>query len=210
MSSAVSILQKSLFEYKYNLPADQVEKLETYIKELLKWNKAYNLTGFKTEQEMVNKNVIDSLSVSEFLIGNSVLDVGTGAGFPGLPLAIVNPKKTFTLLDSSQKRIAFLRNLITLLGINNVNLVCSRVEDFTGSFTSITSRAFASLEKMLVLTGHLCDENGCFLAMKGKLDKEEITNIPKGFVVDKTLFLDSLVKLGERHLVVVRKTINKE
>ena len=151
MSNNNSFLRQALVSHGYKLPEEQIIKLETYIKELLKWNRVYNLTGFKTEQDMINKNIIDSLSINEFLIGNSVLDVGTGAGFPGLPLAIINPNIQFTLLDSLQKRIAFLRNLVTLLGINNVNLVCSRVEDFTGNFTSVTSRAFASLEKMLLL-----------------------------------------------------------
>lgn len=188
---------------------EQLKQLEDYIRETLKWNKVYNLTGIKSEKDFILKNIIDSLSILGFLNADNILDVGTGAGLPGIPLAIFNPQKQFTLLDSSQKKITFLRNLVSLLGINNVNLVCSRVEEFQGSFDCITSRAFADIQKMLNLAGHLCEESGFFLAMKGKISEASKEITPNGFVVEEIVKLQVPKQIGERTLVIARKLKDK-
>lgn len=161
------------------LPAPQKQQLEDYLILLSKWNNTYNLTAIKNYDEMVVKHVLDSLSIQDYVTGDSVLDVGTGAGLPGLVLAIVFPDKQFTLLDSNGKKIRFLLQAIHDLGLKNCEAIQSRVEDYQPqkSFDCITSRAFASLKEMLLLTQHLSHDKTAWLAMKGDIADEEFSDI---------------------------------
>ncbi|HHL1275276.1 TPA: 16S rRNA (guanine(527)-N(7))-methyltransferase RsmG, partial [Haemophilus influenzae] len=142
----------------------QIQQLINLVNLLNKWNKAYNLTSVRDPQEMLVKHILDSLVVSPYLQGDRFIDVGTGPGLPGLPLAIINPSKQFVLLDSLGKRISFIRNAIRELGLTNVTPVLSRVEEYQpeDKFDGVLSRAFASLKDMTDWCYHLPKENGYF------------------------------------------------
>ena len=162
-----------------DLSPQQKKLLETYLELLSKWNKTYNLTAIKDYDEMVVKHILDSLSIKEYVAGNTIIDVGTGAGLPGLVLAIVFPDKHFTLLDSNGKKIRFLIQAIHELGLKNCATVQARAEDYKPekTFDCVTSRAFADLKLMLDLTRHLAHENTVWLAMKGDVSDEELSHI---------------------------------
>ncbi len=150
-----------------------------YIELLAKWNTAYNLTAVKDPEAMLNRHILDSLSVHSFIRGKYCLDIGTGPGLPGLILALAQPEKHWTLLDSNQKKIRFLRHVVAELNINNVELVHGRIEAFkpTKDFDTIICRAFAPLVRMLEQTGHLLTPDNQLLAMKGKQVKTEIDEL---------------------------------
>lgn len=138
-------LDRLLEQAQINLTDQQKEQLVGFVRLLDKWNKAYNLTSVRNPDEMLVKHILDSLVVSEHLQGNNFIDVGTGPGLPGIPLAIANPDKQFVLLDSLGKRITFIKNALRELGITNVTPVLSRVEEYKEqTFDGVLSRAFAS------------------------------------------------------------------
>jgi len=152
---------------------------------LYKWNKAYNLTSVRDPDAMLVRHIMDSICVSPYLHGKSVIDVGTGPGLPGLPLAIVNPEKNFVLLDSLGKRITFIRQVIHELGLTNVTPVLARVQDFRpeSGFDSVVSRAFASLADMLGWCHHLVSDSGRFVALKGLAADDELADVKAPFEV---------------------------
>lgn len=157
---------------------EQQDQLLSLLQQLSKWNKTYNLTAIKDPMECLTLHLFDSLAVIPFISQETILDVGAGAGFPGLPLAIMLPKTQFTLLDSNSKKIRFIRQQIHELKLSNVEVIHSRVEDVKGAqYQGIISRAFASIEDMVNLTKHLLASDGLWLAMKGKysgLETEEL------------------------------------
>ncbi|UAX41847.1 16S rRNA (guanine(527)-N(7))-methyltransferase RsmG [Pasteurella canis] len=173
---------------------------------LHKWNKTYNLTSVRDPMDMLVKHILDSLVVSPHLQGNHFIDVGTGPGLPGLPLAIINPEKHFVLLDSLGKRISFIRNALRELKIINVEPVLSRVEDYQPkqSFDGVLSRAFASLKDMTDLCQHLPNKQGYFYALKGIYNQEEVLQLDPKFTVEKVIELQVPTLVGERHLVIVK------
>lgn len=189
------------------IPAHQQDQLIGYVEMLHKWNKAYNLTSVRDPQEMIIKHIMDSIVVSQHLEGSTFIDVGTGPGLPGIPLAIVNPEKSFTLLDSLGKRIRFIRQVIHELKIDNVTPVQSRVEDFQpeAGFDGVLSRAFASMNDMISWCHHLPAADGHFLALKGQVDQAEIDALPADCSVTdiKPLTVPGLE--GQRHLVILSK-----
>ncbi|MFZ7275044.1 16S rRNA (guanine(527)-N(7))-methyltransferase RsmG [Avibacterium avium] len=188
--------------------SDQQKDLLVKLVALLdKWNKAYNLTSVRDPQEMLVKHIMDSLVVSPYLQGDRFIDVGTGPGLPGLPLAIINPDKTFVLLDSLGKRISFIRNALRELGITNVIPVLSRVEDYQPEvlFDGVLSRAFASLKDMTDRCQHLVDENGIFYALKGQYHQEEVEQLSDDFVIKNVINLTVPELIGERNLVLLNK-----
>lgn len=182
-------------------------KIQHYIALLLKWNKAYNLTAITAPDEIASKHIADSLIISPFLKGNEIIDIGTGAGLPGIPLAIVNPDKHFTLLDSNGKKIRFLKHVKQQLGLNNVSPVHSRVENFQAEqcFSSVLSRAFASICDMLRGSEHLVCADGRFLAMKGAKPTEELQQLPAGFALEHIHPLTVTGLNAERCLVEIKK-----
>ncbi|WP_281546218.1 16S rRNA (guanine(527)-N(7))-methyltransferase RsmG [Grimontia sp. SpTr1] len=190
-----------------NIPAEQQAQLIGYVEMLHKWNKAYNLTSVRDPNEMIVKHIMDSIVVSQHLDGQSYIDVGTGPGLPGIPLAIINPEKTFTLLDSLGKRIRFIRQVLHELKITNVTAVQSRVEDFQPEqgFDGVLSRAFASMSDMVNWCHHLPSPQGQFLALKGQVDQVEIDELPAGCSVTdiKPLTVPGLE--GQRHLVILAR-----
>ncbi|WP_198781705.1 16S rRNA (guanine(527)-N(7))-methyltransferase RsmG [Shewanella putrefaciens] len=192
-----------------NLPAtaEQKKQLIDFVGMLNKWNKAYNLTSVRDPEAMLIRHIMDSLVVSKHLQGERFIDVGTGPGLPGIPLAIMNPDKTFVLLDSLGKRIRFQKQVAFELGIHNISSVESRVEAYQPEqkFDGVLSRAFASIQDMLTWCHHLPTENGQYYALKGQLNDEEMQQIPAGFVVKDIIEL-KVPKLDEqRHLLKIIK-----
>ncbi|EEW09461.1 16S rRNA (guanine(527)-N(7))-methyltransferase RsmG [Vibrio mimicus] len=186
----------------------QREQLVGYVQLLDKWNKAYNLTSVRDPMEMLVKHILDSLVVSVHLEGERFIDVGTGPGLPGIPLAIMHPDKQFVLLDSLGKRIRFLKQVIHELKINNVLPVQSRVEEFDPDqgFDGVLSRAFASMTDMVNWCQHLPKPNGgVFLALKGVRPDDEITLLPEWCSVTDIKALQVPELEGERHLVILSR-----
>lgn len=184
-----------------DLPVGTEEKLLAYLALLVKWNAAYNLTAVRDPQQMLVKHLLDSLSILPQVADGSLIDVGTGAGLPGLVLAIARPGLRVTLLDSNGKKVRFLRQVIAELKIANAQAVQSRVEEHEARYDVVTSRAFATLADMLAWSGQLAVEGGRFLAMKGQRPDEEIAALPQGFRAVEVLPLAVPYLDEERHLV---------
>ena len=184
--------------------------LLAYLALLLRWNAAYNLTAIRDPREMVAKHLLDSLAMHGATAplaaaGGSLADLGTGAGFPGIPLAIAQPGLQVALVESSGKKARFLREAIRTLGLGNATAVESRIEayDAPAAFDAITARALATLPLILALGGHLLKPGGVLLAMKGVVPADEIAALPPGWEVREIRPL-AVPGLGaERHLVVV-------
>ena len=181
----------------------QKTQLVQLVELLHKWNKAYNLTSVRDPDAMLVKHILDSLVVSPHLHGERFIDVGTGPGLPGLPLAIINPDKQFVLLDSLGKRINFIRQVIQELGLTNVTPVKSRVEEYQPDvgFDCVLSRAFASLEDMLSWCHHLPSEQGSFLVLKGQYPEQELAQLPANIRLVACHELRVPELEGERHLL---------
>ncbi len=176
-----------------------------YVGLLDKWNKAYNLTSVRDPNEMLVRHILDSIIVAPYLQGSRFIDVGTGPGLPGIPLAIVCPESHFTLLDSLGKRVRFLRQVQHELKLDNVTPVQSRVEAFPAEppFDGVISRAFASLNDMVSWCHHLPAANGHY-ALKGLAQKEEMESLPEGYDIVEVIELHVPRLEGERHLVVIK------
>ncbi len=200
-------LDSLLAQANIQVSEQQKDQLIELVNLLNKWNKAYNLTSVRDPQEMLVKHILDSLVVSPYLQGDRFIDVGTGPGLPGLPLAIINPDKQFVLLDSLGKRVSFIRNAVLKLGLTNVTPVLSRVEEYQPEekFDGVLSRAFASLKDMTEWCHHLLSSNGLFYALKGIYHQEEVQNLNDIFTVEKVVSLNVPTLVGERHLVLLTK-----
>ena len=199
-------LSRLLTEAGISLSDQQQQQLVAYVEMLHKWNKAYNLTSVRDPNEMLVRHILDSIVVAPHLQGTRFIDVGTGPGLPGIPLAIVRPESHFTLLDSLGKRVRFLRQVQHELKLTNIEPVQSRVEDFPAEppFDGVISRAFASLNDMVSWCHHLPGEAGRFYALKGQLPEEEIALLPAGLGVESIVELKVPHLEGERHLVIVK------
>ena len=190
------------------------QQLVKLVELLNKWNKAYNLTSVRKPSEMLVKHIMDSVVISPMLEGQCFIDVGTGPGLPGLPLAIINPDKHFFLLDSLGKRISFIKQAVYDLGLTNVTPILARVEEFKPDhklwpehgFDGVLSRAFASLDDMLDWCHHLPNEHGKFYALKGQVPTDELTQLRAGLALDQVHQLAIPQLEGERHLVIVKQT----
>ena len=185
------------------LPVDASRRLTNYLTLLERWNRAYNLTAVRDPAAMVVRHLLDSLSILPWLQEPKVLDVGSGAGLPGLALAITRPDCAFCLLDSNGKRTRFLIQAVAELQLPNVSVVRSRVEDYQPAtlFNSVVSRAFATLADMAANAGRLCAPDGRLLAMKGVFPDDELARLPPGYVVVGVYPLHVPHLEAERHLV---------
>lgn len=178
----------------------QIDQLINYVEMLNKWNKAYNLTAVRDPNEMLIKHIMDSLVVSPYLVGSTFIDVGTGPGLPGIPLAIINPDKQFDLVDSLGKRIRFLKQVQFELKLPNIQPIQSRIEEYNQKkFDGVISRAFASLQDMLTWCKHLPNEQGLFYALKGS----DLDPIPEGFTLKQDIKLTIPELNAERRLMII-------
>lgn len=182
--------------------------LEQLIGLLARWNRAYNLTSVRDPGEMVAVHLLDSLAVRPWIDGDRVLDVGTGGGFPGLPLAICAPRQDFVLLDSVAKKIRFVRQAALELGLGNVTAVHARVEDYPASeaFDTVTCRAFSSLAELVDLAGPRLRDTGRLVLMKGRYPEAELAECPSGWVVREVTPLAVPGLDAQRHVVIVQRS----
>jgi 16S rRNA (guanine527-N7)-methyltransferase len=164
---------------------DLVSAMMQFVMLLEKWNRAFNLTGTRDPADIVTRHVLDSISVRPYLTGISVLDVGTGAGLPGLPLALVESRRLFTLLDSGGKKARFVRHAVAELALNNVAVEQIRVENYSPAdpFDSVVCRAFTSLGNFVRHCGQLAVSGGRLLAMKSRIADTELSDLPSGWAV---------------------------
>jgi len=201
------LLQQGLREMGLDLTAPVRKKLLNFLELLEKWNRAYNLTAVRDPEQMVPRHLLDSLTVLPYLQGPRVLDIGTGAGLPGIPLALARPDLEFTLLDSNAKKTRFATQALHELGLKNVAVVQERVEKFhpETKFDTLIARAFASIPDMLAASRHLCAPRGRFLVMKGVFPQEELAAVTDGYRAEvKALRIPGLD--AARHLVILAPT----
>ena len=188
-------------------PDDALEKYRVLLDELQRWNKKVNLTAIRDRDEMVTAHLLDSLVARPLLHGVRILDVGTGGGFPGLPLAIAEPDREFDLVDSNNKKIMFVQHMIGVLGLDNVNAVKARTEDYAPGyrFDTVIARAVATVPRLLELAGHHVGEDGVFVALKGRYPAEELELSPEHWAYEVTeLYVPGLAE-GSRHAVLLRR-----
>ena len=189
------------------LDAASQAKLVAYLRLIEKWNKVHNLTAVREPGQMVVLHLLDSLAVLPHVAGaRSLLDVGTGAGLPGIPLAVARPDLAVTLLDSSHKKATFLRQAKAELGLANVEVACERVENWhpPASFDVVVSRAFAELADFVTQAGHLVAPGGAMLAMKGLHPYDEIARVPPSHRVENVVALRVPSLDAQRHLVLLK------
>ncbi len=205
------ILSKGLRQLNLAQPVDnrQQASLIKYVELLNKWNKAYNLTAVRKPDQMVTRHLLDSLSICPYLRGKQVLDVGTGAGLPGIPLAIIFPERQFTLLDSNNKKTRFVVQAVSELELPNVDVVQSRVEEFESKayFDTIITRAYSTIGDMIGQTSHLLASEGVFLAMKGTNPIAEVDELVSNYRVEQTHKIKVPGLEEERHLLEI-KSVN--
>lgn len=198
------LLEKRLNELKLSTSHEQREKLLAYVALLYRWNKAFNLTAVREQHLMIDRHIIDSLSIAPYLLGDHLLDVGTGAGLPGIPLSVFYPERQFTLLDSNQKKQIFVSQAVKSLSLNNVHCVCQTVQTYQAEqkFSTILTRAFAPLTEMIPLCAHLLANDGRFFAMMGKATPDLLV-LPVGYQIEDLIKLSVPGEKAERHLAIV-------
>lgn len=201
-----SQLAAGLEALRLELGEAQCQALLGYLGLLAHWNRVYNLTAVRDPELMVSRQLLDSLAILPWLGEGPVLDLGTGAGLPGIPLAIARPGCRFTLLDSNGKKTRFVQQAVGELGLANVEVVRGRVEQLArpGHYAAIVSRAFASLAEMVALSEPLLASGGRWLAMKGALARSELEAVPAGIGYE-AIPLTVPGEAGERHLVVLAR-----
>ena len=202
-----AVLAAGIEELGLCLQASQRKQLLTYIDLLAKWNEVYSLTAIRGEREMLSHHVLDALSIVPHLAGRHFLDVGSGAGLPGIPVAVAKPDCEVTLVESNQKKAAFLQQAVIELALGNATVRATRVETWHPAerFDVIASRAFSDLAEFVGCSQHLLAEHGVFAAMKGALPHAEIERLPRGFKVRAVERLVVPGLAGERHLVLVER-----
>ena len=203
-----SRLDAGLHALQLSVPAPAREQLLAYLEQLHKWNQAYNLSGIRELRDMLDLHLLDSLALAPFIDTSPIADVGTGAGLPGIPLAICLPEKHFRLIDSNSKKTRFIFQTAALLGLRNVEVIHCRAEDYESEsrVAIVTSRAFASLRDFVLRCDHMLANDGKFLAMKGLVPRDEIAALPAQYEVAAIHPL-SLPGSGHvRHVLDIRRS----
>lgn len=204
MNQALS-LEAGINKLGLQLTEQTQQKLLNYVALLQKWNKVYNLTAIRDADQMISHHLLDSLAVLPYLWAGKWLDVGCGAGLPGVILAITRPDWEFTLIDSNSKKTSFVQQATIELGLKNIKVYCSRVEDFATDikFDGIISRAFSETAVFIKLTRHLLAVTGCWAAMKGK-PEQELQRLPSDIVVEQIIPLSVSGMDASRCLVILK------
>ena len=201
------ILDAGAGEIGLQLERQQVAMLLVLVRELVDWSARFNLTAIREPPDIVRKHLLDSLTLQPHLVGERVADVGTGAGFPGLPLAIADPRRHYTLIEATAKKVRFVEHVVTQLALPNVTVVNARAESWKPAtrFDSVVARALASVPDFVRLAGHLVAPQGRLLAMKGQLPNQELAAIPRGWRVAGTVPLHVPGLDAARHLVILQR-----
>jgi 16S rRNA (guanine527-N7)-methyltransferase len=207
VKALINQIQQGCVDLGLALSQQQQEKLCAYVELLDKWNKVYNLSSVRDPSEMVSRHLLDSLAILPYLKGRSLLDVGSGGGLPGIPIAIARPDLEVTLLDSNSKKTRFLQQVKAELTLNNVTVVHARIEHATlPVFDIVTARAFSTISDIIDLTGRHCDDAGKLLLMKGVYPSEELGSVGNGFELASVNMLSVPGFDGQRHLVELTKS----
>ena len=198
-------LQDGLQALGISLTEQQELTLINFVALLIKWNKVYNLTAVRDPLKILDRHIIDSLSVLPYLQGTRLIDIGAGAGIPGIPLAVAQNEKQFVLLDSNRKKTRFMQQAKTELSLANVDVVHSRVENYQPDqlFDTVISRAFASLKKMAQWSSHLVNESGVLFAMKGSYPEQEISELANSFEIKAVHKIEYPGLDADRYLVEI-------
>lgn len=190
-----------------SLPHQSQNKLLEFLTLLEKWNRVYNLTSVREPSQMVSQHLLDCLAIVPHVTASSILDLGSGAGLPGIPLALALPQVQLTLLDSNQKKAAFIRQAVIELGVDNASVECARAQDWRPArrYDLIVSRAFSDLAEFVELAGPLLGPDGALAAMKGAYPREELGRVPPGFQLRAVHRLSVPGLAAERHLVMIER-----
>jgi 16S rRNA (guanine527-N7)-methyltransferase len=199
-----SALAAGLATLGLDLPAVAQQKMLAFRDLLLKWNKIYNLTALRDPQQAISHHLLDSLAILPHVGDGNLLDVGSGGGLPGIPLAIARPELAVTMVDTVQKKSTFLQQAAIELGLKNVAVHHARVEEMSGQYAQISSRAFAELALFVSLTRHLLAPGGRWLAMKGVRPDAEINALPADILVEAVIPLTVPGLAAERHLIILK------
>ena len=199
------LLDEGLYELELEECLGGDELLMEYVTELMNWNRVYNLTSVRKPTDIVTRHILDSLTILPHLNGERILDIGTGAGLPGIPLAIACPEREFVLLDSSSKKLRFVQQTLGILKLDNVTLADSRVEEYQPEtlFDTVICRAFSDLPDFYRYAARLCNEGGKMLAMKGVYPMTEVECLKDKSVIDEVVTLKVPGLDAERHLVIM-------
>lgn len=205
MSLATELAQ-GIAELRLELAADAQQRLLDYLALIRKWNKVYNLTAVREEEKMVSHHLLDCLAVVPHVSAPRIVDVGSGAGLPGIPLATALPHSQITLLETSHKKATFLRQAVIELKLANVEVICERAEAWhpPAGFDVVISRAFSGLPEFAATAGHLCAKGGMLAAMKGVYPHEELAQLPSGVNLRNVISLSVPGLRAERHLVLMQ------
>jgi len=200
-------VESELARMARDFPEGTAAQLEMLLDELEKWNRKVNLTAVRNRDEMITTHLVDSLVAAPLLEGNTVLDVGTGPGFPGLPLAVIEPERQFTLLDSNNKKVMFAQHAAGLLGLDNVKAVKARGEDYAPGqrFDTVIARALAALPRLVEIAGHHVGEDGVFVALKGRYPAEELEELQSPWQHEVIELDVPGLEQGSRHAVLLRR-----
>jgi 16S rRNA (guanine527-N7)-methyltransferase len=201
---SATTLSAGLAELGIDLSADQQDKLLAFRDLLLKWNKTYNLTALRDPEQAISHHLLDSLAILPHVGSGPLLDVGSGGGLPGIPLAIARPELSVSMVDTVQKKATFLQQAAIQLGLKNVTTHHARVETMAGQYAQISSRAFAEIGLFITLTRHLLAPGGRWLAMKGVRPDDEIAALPADVLVDQIIPLHVPGLDAERHLIILK------
>jgi len=204
--SVDTVLERGLTAIGLQADAPTRARLLAYVQLLDKWNRVYNLTAVRDVADMMTYHLLDSLAVVPHIAGRTIVDVGSGGGLPGVPIALVCPDRRVTLLDSNHKKAAFLRQAAIELALSNVTVVCERAEAWQPPerFDVVISRAFAELAQFVTVAGHLCAHDGVMAAMKGVYPDEELSVAVPGYRVERVERINVPGLVADRHLVLLR------
>lgn len=199
-------LTAGIAELGLDIASGEQKRMLDYLALVSKWNKAYNLTAVREPERMLTHHLLDSLAVLPHVRGRRVLDVGSGAGLPGIPLALARPEWLVTLLDANHKKATFLRQAVIELRLTNVDVVCERVEAWAPGqpFDTVVSRAFSDLPEFLALAGRLCAREGIVIAMKGVYPHEELAQLPAEYRLNSVVPLNVPGVDAERHAALLQ------